>query len=106
VASALTDGRGFDGAVFANDDMAFGGMQLLRTRGLEVPGDLAVVGFDDFGLARTTTPGITTMRVPAEQMARTATDTLFAILAGEHAGPAHRELPVQLVTRASCGCAT
>jgi LacI family transcriptional regulator len=104
IASALGDARQFDGAVFANDDMAFGGMQVLRARGVAVPGDVAVVGFDDFGLARTTTPGITTMRVPAEQMARQATDTLFAILTGTPAGPLHHELPVQLVARASCGC--
>ena len=104
VEAALDDGRPFDGAVFANDDMAFGGMQVLRARGLDVPCDVAVVGFDDFGLARTTTPGITTMRVPAEQMARIATDTLFAILAGKQTRPLRQELPVQLVTRDSCGC--
>ena len=105
VVAALDSGRPFDGAVFANDDMAFGAMQVLRVRGLAVPGDVAVVGFDDFGLARTTTPSITTIRVPAERMAREATDTLFAVLAGQQAGPLHRELPVELVTRASCGCA-
>jgi hypothetical protein len=37
-------------------------------------------------------------------MARIATDTLFAILAGKQTGPLHQELPVQLVTRDSCGC--
>ncbi|MBN9374540.1 MAG: substrate-binding domain-containing protein, partial [Cellulomonas sp.] len=104
VVAALDSGRPFDGAVFANDDMAFGAMQVLRARGLDVPTDVAVVGFDDFGLARTTTPGITTMRVSAEQMARIDTDTLFAILAGQQAGPLHQELPVQLVTRDSGGC--
>lgn len=104
VETARASGFDFDGAVFANDDMAFGGMQALARAGRRVPDDIALVGFDDFGLARTTTPGITTMRVPAEQMARVATDTLFSILAGEHTGPAHVELPVEFVTRASCGC--
>jgi LacI family transcriptional regulator len=104
VAHALDSGRPFDGVVFANDDMAFGGMTLLRARGLAVPDDVAIVGFDDFGLARTTTPGITTMRVPAERMARLATDTLFDVLAGRTVQRHHEELPVELVARASCGC--
>lgn len=104
VDAVLTSHHEVDGAVFANDDMAFGGMRRLRAAGIDVPRDVAVVGFDDFGLARATTPAITTMRVPAEQMARVATDTLFAVLAGEHPGPLHQELPVQLVARDSCGC--
>lgn len=94
----------FDGAVFANDDMAFGGMRALAQHGRRAGVDVAVVGFDDFGLARTTTPGITTMRVPAEQMALSAADTLFSILSGTFTGPAHVELPVEFVTRSSCGC--
>ncbi|MFC4242244.1 LacI family DNA-binding transcriptional regulator [Gryllotalpicola reticulitermitis] len=94
-----------DGVVFANDDMAFGGMQTLRRLGRRVGDDIALVGFDDFGIARTTTPGITTMRVPAERMALAASDTLFAILAGERTGPAHVELPVEFIARTSCGCA-
>jgi LacI family transcriptional regulator len=105
VAAARHEGFDFDGAVFANDDMAFGGMQELGRAGLRVPDDVALVGFDDFGLARTTTPGITTMRVPAEHMARVATDTLFSIIAGTHEGPAHVELPVEFIARNSCGCA-
>lgn len=104
VDAAFDAGLSPDAAVFANDDMAFGGMQALSRRGVRVGTEVAVVGFDDFGLARTTTPGITTIRVPAEQLARTAADTLFSILAGEHSGPARAELPVELVTRASCGC--
>jgi DNA-binding LacI/PurR family transcriptional regulator len=96
--------------VFANDDMALGGMRTLQAAGVRVPDDIAIVGFDDFGLARVTSPGITTIRVPAEEMARIATERLFALLdqhaAGDGAptGPSHIELPVELVTRGSCGC--
>ena len=95
---------GFDGAVFANDDMAFGGLQALRSDGWSVPGDVAVVGFDDFGIARVASPSITTVRVPAEAMARLATDRLFAQIEGEGTAPTRDELPVVLVRRASCGC--
>jgi DNA-binding LacI/PurR family transcriptional regulator len=92
--------------VFANDDMAVGGLRTLQAAGIRVPDDIAVVGVDDFGLARVTSPGITTVRVPAEDMARIATDRLFDLLDdGDHrAAAAHTELPVELVTRASCGC--
>ena len=97
-------GDGFDGVVFANDDMAFGGLQALRRAGLRAPDDVAVVGFDDFGLSRTTDPGITTMHVQAEQVARIAADRLFALLDDPQAEPTRDVLPVSLVRRESCGC--
>ena len=93
-----------DGVVFANDDMAVGGLHTLRRAGVDVPGDVSVVGFDDFGLARVTTPGITTVRVPAEEMGRIATERLFDLVDHRGGQPAHTELPVELVVRASCGC--
>ncbi|MDF8262950.1 LacI family DNA-binding transcriptional regulator [Luteipulveratus flavus] len=104
------DGRrlgadGFDGVVFANDDMAFGGLQLLRRTGLSVPGDVAVVGFDDFGLSRITDPGITTVHVPAEQMARLAAERLIPRIEDPTAAPTRDDLEVSLVLRESCGCA-
>jgi DNA-binding LacI/PurR family transcriptional regulator len=95
---------GLDGVVFANDDMAFGGMQALREGSLSVPHDVAVIGFDDFGLARTTTPGITTMHVDAERVARIAAERLFAAIDAAESQPTRDDLPVELVRRASCGC--
>lgn len=107
VATLLTDSAGdaaVDGIVFANDDMAFGGLQELKRQGRRVPEDISIVGFDDFGLARLTTPGITTIAVPAEQMAKRATERLFDLIDGRHDGPEHEELPVRFVARRSCGC--
>jgi LacI family transcriptional regulator len=104
VEKLLADGRDFDGIVFANDDMAFGGLETLRARGLRVPEDVPIVGFDDFGLSRVTTPGITTMRAPAEEMASLAARRLFDLIDGVTTGPARSELPVVLVERSSCGC--
>ncbi|MEJ1231151.1 MAG: substrate-binding domain-containing protein [Galbitalea sp.] len=57
VEQLLSDGFEFDGIVFANDDMAFGGLQALQRHGLDVPRDVAIVGFDDFGLSHATSPG-------------------------------------------------
>jgi LacI family transcriptional regulator len=104
VRSLLAAGPGFDGLVFANDDMAFGGLQVLKAAGRSVPGQVAVAGFDDFGLARLTTPGITTVRVPAEEMARLAAERLFALVEGSPVTPNRHQLPVSLTIRESCGC--
>jgi len=94
---------GADGVVFANDDMAFGGMLALRAAGIDVPGELSVVGFDDFGLARSTSPGITTMHVPAESIAEAAARLLFTLIAG--GSVQHDPAPApELRIRESCGC--
>ncbi|NUR90335.1 MAG: LacI family DNA-binding transcriptional regulator, partial [Nonomuraea sp.] len=71
-----------DGVVAANDDMAFGVLRTLGGFGVDVPGDLSITGFDDFGLARVTSPSLTTVRVPAQRLARLATERLLEIMAG------------------------
>jgi DNA-binding LacI/PurR family transcriptional regulator len=106
VVQELGDGiRDVDGIVFANDDMAFGGLESLIDQGIRVPEDVAIVGFDDFGVSRLTTPSITTISVPAEELARVATTRLFDIIDGVRDGPSHQELPVSMTLRRSCGCA-
>ncbi|MGN6324606.1 LacI family DNA-binding transcriptional regulator [Pseudolysinimonas sp.] len=104
IAALQREGAPFDGVVFANDDMAFGGMRALRAAGLEVPADVAVVGFDDFGLARSTTPGITTVHVPAEEMAREAAELLVGLVAGDPVPAAGSTPAPELRIRESCGC--
>lgn len=105
-ARAADDMAGIDGVFAANDEMAFGAMTRLRERGLAVPSEVSIIGFDDFGLSRVTTPSITTMHVPAEHMARLATERLFDLVSGVAVAEddAHVTLPVDLVTRESCGC--
>jgi DNA-binding LacI/PurR family transcriptional regulator len=93
----------YDGVVFANDDMAVGGLRALRTAGVDVPGRVSVVGFDDFGLARVVEPPITTVAVPAERMAAVAAERLFELIDGRSVHGRTR-LPVTLVVRRSCGC--
>ena len=104
VRSLLASGLCFDGVVSASDDMAFGGLQALKAAGRDVPGRVAVAGFGDFGLARLTTPAITTVRVPAEAMARLATQRLSELVDGSAVTPGRRHLPVTLTLRQSCGC--
>ncbi|MCA1221006.1 LacI family DNA-binding transcriptional regulator [Streptomyces sp. 8L] len=91
-------------AVFAaNDEMAYGAMLEIRSRGLRVPEDVALAGYDDFGVSRLTTPGITTVRVPARDLGRRAAAVLFGLLDGAPPEPLHTVLPFDLVLRESCG---
>ena len=98
-------GSSVDGIVAANDEMAYGAMVQLVSHGRSIPEQISIIGFDDFGLSRVTTPSISTMHVPAQRMARLATERLFDVVAGksfvgEHA---HAVLPVEFVARQSCG---
>lgn len=74
--------------------------------GLKVPGDIALVGFDDFDLAELTVPALTVVRQPAQEMGRVAVNLLFErIHRGELPQTGNRiVLPVEIVLRRSCGC--
>ena len=77
--------------------------ELLR-RGLKIPGDVALAGFDDFYLADTL--GLTVVRQPVEELGRAAAKQIFARLAahGTTQAGTRTVLPVDLVLRQSCGC--
>jgi LacI family transcriptional regulator len=77
-ARALLDLAAPPTAIFAsNDDMAAGVLSVAHRRGLDVPGDLSVAGFDDTTLARVVWPPLTTIRQPVRDLAFTATDMLL-----------------------------
>lgn len=89
-------------AVFAAcDEVAAGVIEAARRRGLRVPDDLSVVGFDDTQLARTTSPPLTTVRQPLREMGGVAVRTALRLAAGEKLDSHHVELATTLVTRAS-----
>jgi LacI family transcriptional regulator len=84
-------------AIFAaNDDMAAGVLASAHDRGMDLPGQLSVAGFDDTTLARTVWPPLTTIRQPMFDLAHTAADILIA--GGDIS---HRRLPHTLIERAS-----
>lgn len=87
----------------ANDHMAIGAMKVLREAGLEVPGDVAVVGFDDGDLAPHMVPPLTSVHVSRREMGRAAARRLLALLRGP-AEPRLITLRTELVVRSSCGC--
>lgn len=92
-------------AIFAsNDAMAIGALSALRERGLRVPDDITVVGFDDIPLARYMNPPLSSVHVPIIEMGERAARRLIAALAGEANGASrHERLPTRLVIRASSG---
>jgi LacI family transcriptional regulator len=74
--------------------------------GWRIPNDLAFAGFDDFDLAEFTSPPLTVVRQPAQEMGRVAANLLFDRIArGETPHTGNRiVLPVEIVLRRSCGC--
>ncbi len=89
-------------AVFAaSDATALGVVEAARRRGLRVPDDLSVVGFDDTVLATLATPALTVVRQPLPDMGRVALRTLLRLIAGETLDSHHVELATHLVVRDS-----
>jgi LacI family transcriptional regulator len=89
-------------AIFAsNDNMAVGVLQAARERGLSVPEDLSVVGFDDAELARSVTPALTTVRQPLAELGRTAVSLLMRLIEGQRVEALRVELATRLVLRDS-----
>jgi LacI family transcriptional regulator len=89
-------------AIFAgNDEIALGVIETARDRGLRIPEDLSVVGFDDTSLARTASPPLTTVRQPLREMGGAALRTALRLANGEKVDSHHIELATELVVRAS-----
>ncbi|MEU3253787.1 LacI family DNA-binding transcriptional regulator [Streptomyces sp. NPDC006997] len=84
-----------------NDEIALGVIEAARTRGLRVPQDLSVVGFDDTYLARMASPPLTTVRQPLREMGGAALRTALRLADGEKVESHHVELATELVIRGS-----
>jgi len=90
-----------------SDAMAIGAIHALRAKGLAIPDDVSVVGFDDIVLAPHVDPPLTTVHQPIRRKGEEAVGLLLAIIGpgGTSAGhaPEHRHLPTGLIIRASSG---
>jgi phosphoserine phosphatase RsbU/P len=95
----------FDAVIAANDYMALGVLEGLEERGLSVPADVAVVGFDDVEEARFSSPPLTTVRQPLYQQGEAALDRVLAQMEGR-AVELESSAATELVIRRSCGCQT
>jgi LacI family transcriptional regulator len=89
-------------AIFAfNDNLAIGALQEARARGLRLPEQLSVVGFDDTGEASIVTPALTTLRQPLAEMGRMAVSLLTRLLEENRVDALHVELATKLIVRDS-----
>ncbi|MEO5887376.1 MAG: substrate-binding domain-containing protein [Anaerolineales bacterium] len=93
----------FQAVVAANDRMAFGALEALQERGLRVPDDVAVTGFDDLREAQATGVPLTTVRQSFYTAGKHAMETLLKRIQGETVSPV-TITPTQLLVRWSCGC--
>jgi LacI family transcriptional regulator len=95
--------------VCGNDQTAIGVLHALARHGIEVPGQVAVCGFDDIPVSRHLSPSLTSVRQPIQELGATAFETLHAMIGVTGPGsedPRGRDivLPTELRRRESCGC--
>ncbi|MFF3485785.1 LacI family DNA-binding transcriptional regulator [Streptomyces sp. NPDC002701] len=93
--------RGVTGVVCASDPLALGAIRAARRRGLAVPEQVSVVGFDDSAFMNCTEPPLTTVRQPVEAMGRAAVDLLCAQIQGAEVQPGELLFEPELVVRGS-----
>jgi DNA-binding LacI/PurR family transcriptional regulator len=84
-----------------NDLLALGAIRAVRSRGLKVPDDVAVTGFDDFDFAQFADPALTTVRIPGYDIGRAAGDALVDLMEGGTPTDRQVVLPVELQLRES-----
>jgi LacI family transcriptional regulator len=90
-------------AIFAcNDMMAFGVMDAARDRGMHIPADISIIGFDDIAQAALAHPPLTTVRQPLEQMGRIASQIILDMLRDSNFERKRIDLPTELIVRETC----
>jgi len=99
----LAPGPGLDSMVCVNDQIAIGALEELQARGVSVPGQLAIVGYNDTKEGRCTTPPITSVAMPFREQGMAAVRMALALARGE-APSEEVKLSARLVLGQSCGC--
>ncbi len=100
---ACDDGRPFTAVLAMSDVLAIGAMHAALERGLSVPNDISVVGFDDIDVAEHTLPPLTTVHQPIREKGAIAARLLVSALTGPAVRPEHLRLETRLVIRGSTG---
>ena len=99
----LRPGADFDAVAASNDALALGVLIELQARGVRVPEDVAVTGFDGHRNGEYSAPSLTTVRQPVYEQGRTAVEMILAQLRGGDV-PLLTNMATELVIRQSCGC--
>jgi alanine racemase len=101
IETAWAAGRRPTAILAMSDAIAIGAIRGLRDRGLSIPNDVSVVGFDDIELAQTTDPPLTTVHQPIRGKGEEAARLLLSVIAGREDATGHRRLATRFVVRAS-----
>ncbi|MEK8023139.1 MAG: LacI family DNA-binding transcriptional regulator [Candidatus Hydrogenedentota bacterium] len=91
-----------DALIYSSDLQALGGMRMLREMGIDVPGRVAVIGFDDSDVCRAVSPMVSSVRQPFRRMGETGTRMLLRAIEGKSGALKKTELRAKLVMRSSC----
>ena len=102
LATLLERAPGFTAVVGGNDPLAIGALLECQARGIAVPGQVSIAGFDDIELAGELSPGLTTVRVPSAELGREVGRRLLARLEGRSV-PLAKEMAAPLVVRGTTG---
>jgi DNA-binding LacI/PurR family transcriptional regulator len=97
----LDSGARFDAVFAASDLIAIGAIGAFRDRGISVPGDVAVVGFDDIAMAAYFNPPLTTVQQDTQQAGALLVDNVIRLIEGQTVES--KLLAPRLIVRASCG---
>lgn len=85
---------------YANDEMALGGMQAFNEKGISIPDDISIIGFDDIQLSEYVTPSLTTMKQPKYEAGALSMHLIFQMLSGEKVNHNYK-LATELIERKS-----
>lgn len=100
--SLLASGKEFTAVFVASDNVAMGVKSALRDAGLRIPDDISIIGFDDIPWAKYSDPPLTTVRLPAQELASEACLMLLELMQGSKPEEQHMILETELVVRKSC----
>ena len=98
----LSSGNEFTAVFVASDNVAMGAKSALREAGKRIPDDVSIVGFDDIPWAQYSDPPLTTVRLPAQELASEACLMLLDLMQGKEPDEPHLVLDTELVVRKSC----
>ncbi|CAM4330091.1 LacI family transcriptional regulator [Paenibacillus alkaliterrae] len=96
----ITQGNLPSAIMYANDEMAIGGIKAFKEHGIKVPSDVSIIGFDDIELAQYVRPSLTTIMQPKYERGALAAHLIFQILEGKEVD-SHYKFPTKLVLRDS-----
>jgi PAS domain S-box-containing protein len=99
----LKPGVDYDALAASDDQLALAALRILQSQGVQVPEEVALVGFDDLAESWVVTPPLTTVQPPFYDMGHRAIEMMLAKIAGEPL-PDQVTMPSKLVVRQSCGC--